>query len=266
MDSNQQEIALLHEAPGELIVKYQPIVLVIVRMFIKSGYFRGEEPREVIQTVNEKLLERIERIRDNYNGISKLRTYFSAVIRNLCLERIRKGRVAEVYRLMEEQDNSLSYSPDQLNRLIIRQELERLDTVLKLMYAQRQKIVLIVKALLRIPAREEEVQVLMEASHDSQLEESAAKLISGNFRSDREAFQHLSKLFNYVEGKQNGEDSIRKWIYVKEGEIIQLLNGNPPRANHTHETLRILFERYFHEKQPPSRDFRITMETGAGNI
>ncbi|HRY33089.1 MAG TPA: sigma-70 family RNA polymerase sigma factor [Bacteroidales bacterium] len=266
MDSNQEEIGLLHESPGELIVKYQPIVLVIVRMFMRSGYFRGEEPQEVIQSVNEKLLDRIERIRSNYNGISRLRTYFSAVIRNLCLERIRKGRVEEVYRLMEEQENSLSYSPDQLNRLIIRQELERLDTVLKLLYTQRHKIVLILKALLRIPAREEEVRLLLEAPVSQSLEESVAMLVRGDFRSDREAFQHLSRVFNFLEGKQNSEDSIRKWIYIREGEIIQLLNGDPPRANHNHETLRILFDRYFHEMQPPSRDFRIKTEASVRDI
>ncbi|MHC1706303.1 MAG: hypothetical protein AB9842_02145 [Bacteroidales bacterium] len=249
MDVNQQEICLLHQNPGELIVKYQPIVLVVVQVFMKSGYFRGEGKEEIVQQINEKLLERIEKIRQQYNGFAQLRTYFSAVVRNLCLEIIRKGRIRDVIRLVEEYDHNLSYSPDQLNRMIIDQELKRLDIILSMFYSLRPKLILCLKAIQRIPLNESDVLEYCRRPDFKGFEEECDFLQKAIGRNDKEIYRTLNQLFNKVEGKNTNLDATRKWISSKLEEVLTLLNGNPPRAYYNHETLKILLEKYFFDEK-----------------
>lgn len=249
MDVNQFEIGLLREDPGELIVKYQPIVIVIVQVYMRSGYFRGEEKEEIVQQINEKLLERIEKIRQQYNGMAQLRTYFSAVIRNLCLEIIRKGRNRDVLRLVEEYDHNLSYSPDQLNRMIIDQELQRLDLILAMFHKLKSKLVISFKAMLRMPLHEDDLLDYCKERDISEIEKEYEILMAGEAKNDKEVYRQLTVLFNYIECKNNSLDAVRKWVWIREEEVLKMLNGDPPRANHNHETLMILLERYFTEEQ-----------------
>jgi RNA polymerase sigma factor (sigma-70 family) len=257
MDGNQLEIGLLHKNPGELIVKYQPIVVVIVQVFMKSGYFRGEEKEEIVQQINEKLLSRIEKIRQQYNGIAQLRTYFSAVIRNLCLEIIRKGRNRDVIRLVQEYDHNLSYSPDQLNSMIINQELERLENILSMFVTLRIKMQISFKAILRIPVAEKELQEYCLNGDLNEIIGNSQAILSGSGRNDKEIYRSLTALFNTVENKSNSLDATRKWITTREDEVIELLNGNPPRAYYDQESFRILLERYFTREYDRMNGYRV---------
>lgn len=248
MDVNQYEIGLLHENPGELVVKYQPIVMVIVRVFMKSGYFRGEEKEEIVQCINEKLLERMGKIRMQYNGISRLRTYFSAVIRNLCLEMIRKGRNQYIQQLLEEQDHSLSYTPDQLGNLIIQQEMERLGFIMKMYHEEQERIEMFFLAMFQFPLPAMLFRRHFPPPYPPELRETVKVLLKGRIRSDRQVFRFLSVMVNHFQNKRNTSDALRKWMKTREEEILKLLNGDPPRACHDHETLMILLERYLYDR------------------
>lgn len=47
-------------------------------------------------------------------------------------------------------------------------------------------------------------------------------------------------------------DSLRRWSDRKINDIIQVLNGNPPKKSYTKESLKILIEYYFSNKMSES--------------
>ncbi len=73
-NGNQQDVKLLREQPRELIIKYQDIIHIIVKKYIASNMFLASEYEDIVQTVNEDLLSKSERIREQYNGMALLRT------------------------------------------------------------------------------------------------------------------------------------------------------------------------------------------------
>ncbi len=67
MWDNQEDINLLHNDPGGLIMKYQKIISIIVqKKLINPGYFKMCEKDDLTQTISEKLLEKIPSIKKNY--------------------------------------------------------------------------------------------------------------------------------------------------------------------------------------------------------
>ncbi len=235
---------MLMDRPGELIVKYQPLVQVVVQVFMKSGYFRGDEKEEIVQWVNLRLLDRIDRIRSQYSGISLLRTYFSSIIRNLCLEFIRKGKNQERVRMLNEDDHNLSYSPDHLKGMIIRQECQRLGLILNMFHHEKAKLLVCFKCLIRVPVTMKDIEAYALKTVPESICHPILQLRPDSGIPDRQLYQRLSVLVNHVEGRSGSADALRKFIWLREMEIIRLLNGEPPHACHNQETFRILLDRY----------------------
>ena len=128
MDRNKVEIQLLEKDPERLLLDYQGMIWAIVRKQHAKGLVKYYDQDDLFQEINKKLLERMHRIQKQFNNSSQLRTYFSRIIKNICLENIRK-----INHVMEPQadpygKNELSVEP--IDVFLIQQEYERFSRVI----------------------------------------------------------------------------------------------------------------------------------------
>lgn len=220
------------------------MVETIVRKYVRSGMFSGESHSDVVQTVNADLLERIHRIQVNYNGSTLLRTYVSAVIRNICLKLHKQGMYGKpadppvTEKLLTPVDMIDRYSVGQARRAywaIMQQfgrDLPKLTICLKLRY----QISLAKKDILRWYPECSPVLISQLMAHFG-----AHPL----HVTDKDAYAFVTPIFNVAERRNNTPDAIRKWTASKILEILNLLNSSIAHAAFDEESLRILVEDYF---------------------
>lgn len=240
----------MKENPGQFLVNYQEVICIVVRAFVKTRAIHESDHDDYIQFVNEKIWMRMEKIRSMYNGQSLVRTYMSVVIRNLVMEKMKEGSFSRVEDRAELYETTGSVQADQFYRLVIRQELERLDKILQTFPFQREKLEFCLKVFYRIPILKNEFMNFVKALKTSEKEGLWARFSLQSLVGERDHYQRLSDLFNLLEGHHNrSRDSIRKWIRWRLDMIINLMNGTPRQANYNEETIQILFEHYYSEKQ-----------------
>jgi|ERR1035437_3184124 RNA polymerase sigma factor (sigma-70 family) len=242
-----KDIDLLYNDIDKLIEKYQSTIEIIINKFIRSGYMKYADKDDLKQDINEELLLKIPKIKNNYNGTCSLNTYISAIIRNICLEKIRKIQTATKKLGPEVITEQIIYNsaPD---NLAMADELDRLKVILVLFDKQKAKFELCLKLLFRIPVCEEDICNYLEINKLDDFKNSFEILNNENTLTDNHLYDILTKIFNKKEKKYNSSDAIRKWIKARIDETIYLMNGNPKRANYDKESLKLLVELYFYKK------------------
>jgi RNA polymerase sigma factor (sigma-70 family) len=240
MHSNETDIRLLKEDPWKLLTRYQPVIRIIVKNLAYQGSVPKREIRDLIQDVNRKLVERLPRIVKGFNGQSQFRTYFSVVIRNLCLEELRKVRVVMEPESENYEQTSASITSD---RLLIRQEYERLQRALHLFGPEKPAIWISLRLLAELEVSPED---FLDFGSDPGPEERArlAGRINGALQAQKkDKIDVLCEVLNRLGGKPRNPESVRKWTASRLGELAALMNGNPPHAAYTPEILYILIEK-----------------------
>ena len=243
-DQNTREVTWLQKEPEKLLAHYQYIIESTVSRFISRGFFRAEEKMEVVQEINVELLEKkMARMREQYNGSVYLRTYFSRIVYNSCLE-IARGRKRQPQILSTEllaEETSAQLSP--IEALAIRDEMHRLEALLK---GRRQyyKLKLCFKLWVRSPLHREDWQFFDGPGTGSAIARLKEKG-NGPGLSEKEAFGLANELFNLLEKKETGADSLRRWVQQQAAHFIELLNGEPPISRYDQETFKTLLRYYF---------------------
>lgn len=261
MSENQSDLEMLEQNPGQLVLKYQPLIETIVNLFIRAGNFRAEGREEIIQHVNLTLLLKIDSIKKQYNGSSQLITYFSAVIRNICLQKVRDGDREILREAVPEYDVNIPYVDNKFNKMMLEQEYDLLEKLFRSYYKQRYKLELCMKLYFRIPFSFSDFSNYS-PEMDPEDYQRIAKTLEGPGVSDRLMFETLTPLMNRTESKDNTWDALRRWMDLKINEMVRIMNGNPLRANYNRETFQILVEKYYIEY-----DSRKTVRpAGAGKV
>jgi len=243
-NENHQDVKLLREQPRELIILYQDIIQIIVKKYIASKMFYPSDFEDVVQAVNEDLLSKSERIRDQYNGIALLRTYFSAIVRNSCLK-IYDKRKREIKVSPLGDEDPIVEETATMN-LAIEYDLERLKRIFKYYHKKREKVILCVKLYFRLKINKEDVIACFPACSDEDTLSFLDHFGTHYEKIDsKEVYRIVTPLLNKYEGKNNTVDAVRNWTEVRIREIIQLLNGNKRESAYDKESLRILTEKYF---------------------
>ena len=244
MTENDRDVELLRTDPRTLILKYQETIKIIVKKFIRDGFFKAPEFDDVVQDVNLALLGKIPSMQAQYNGISLFRTYFSVIVRNICLKyRQNIDRII----VAEEDENVSIETPVSIGEdFVLKDEARRLRTILILFDRHLPKLLICLKLHYRIPLEEKDVilwyprckkaDVEMLMSHFSRVFESMT---------DSEIFEIITPIMNENEGKKNTSDAVRKWTDSKIHEIVRLLNVKPHETTHNEETIKILIDDYF---------------------
>jgi hypothetical protein len=235
---------LLQSDPKGLILAYQGMIESIVWKFVKSGMFSHESIADVIQTVNTELLERIDRIQSNFNGSTLVRTYVSAVIRNICLKLYKQrlyGKLAD-----PEVKEYMFPAIDAIDRYSIEQARSVFRAIMQQFHRDMPKLTVCLKVHYHIGLQRKDImQWYPECSPDV-----ASRLIS-QFggepvrRPEKETYALITPVFNTAEKKNNLPDALRKWTESKILEILTLLNSSIPPAAFDDESLRPLVEDYF---------------------
>lgn len=248
-DLQEQELQWLRQEPGRLLTHYQFIVEATVTQFIARGFFAGEEKSELVQEINIQLLEKkLERIREQYNGSVYLRTYFSKVVYNSCLEIARRQKRQPRFLTEETLHETPGSGLDAYEQMAIRDELYRLEGFLRGLGARRMKSELCLKLFARLILKYLDIK-----AYDTAATKPAVEKIKSIFFqaydhfTDKEVYEQIVGLFNAFENKLTDGDSLRKWVSQLADRLIELLNGHPPVGAYSREVLAILLRLYYEQ-------------------
>ncbi|HNW73552.1 MAG TPA: hypothetical protein PKN44_07995 [Bacteroidales bacterium] len=244
--------------PGEYFIEYIPLIRnTVFHVLIVNCYYRMDQLDELVQKINELLLIREQKIIGSYKGKARFSTYLSVVIENMCRE-IRNSERKRRYRFVSFSDikdfkkisewmsarPASEISPSQ--KLMIKEAVSRLNTILRTYPVERDKIEFCLKAIFRIPIHFDDLK------HHSITDETMAVILThidamnnpDICKTKTQVYDRLTKVFGVLEQKSNTDDAIRKWIDEKISELIMLLNGDPPEYTFTRETFQYLFDYY----------------------
>ncbi len=231
---------LLKDDPAKLLVRYQPVIRIIVKKLAYQGYLPKREINDLMQDVNRKLVERMGRISRQYNYKSKFKTYFSVVIRNICLEEFRKLRlVAEPQADIYEQTSTESAT----DQLTIKQEYERLQRAFKLFGSERSALWVTLRCYADLEVRGDDFIGFEIDPGEAKRAQIAGAVNAAILLQKREKMEVLSAAFRFLEHKPRSADALRKWASSRFEELLVLMNGKPPRSAYTVEILFILIEK-----------------------
>ncbi len=243
--ANDVDIALLKDDPSALILRHQVTIRIIVKRFIESGMFQPSEFDDVVQHVNAKLLEKLPRIRAQYNGLSLFRTYISSIIRHECLD-LHASRESDIHteRLLADPPNPESANPD--NRLLIEHDVKVFRAIIRQFHDEMPKLLVCLKLVYRIPIEPKDILAWWPGCPEPD-RSAFLNAISEGGKSlpARERFALLRPIANGADNSHSSADSVRHWTDDRIHVILRLLNGSPPTSSHTPETLGILLEDFF---------------------
>ncbi|MCD6332577.1 MAG: sigma-70 family RNA polymerase sigma factor [Bacteroidales bacterium] len=242
MDQNELDILELHKNPGKLLIRYQPYIRMIIISYLNRGCGHRSDLEDMIQEVNRKLLERMPRIRDRFNGKSCFKTYFSVVIRNVFLEEVRKVHMVAEPPPTENYLNGLQDRPP--GELVIRQEIERLQRAISLFGNEGPLIRLTLRFLFNIELTPDDLTGFQLTDETGDGHELLYALNQFNSMLRKERLKVLSEILPRLGVKPRKPDALRKWFNSRFKGLLQLMNGDPPTSAYTGETLQILVEKW----------------------
>ncbi|MCB0607956.1 MAG: sigma-70 family RNA polymerase sigma factor [Lewinellaceae bacterium] len=246
MDPNAQEWHWLINSPEVLLKHYQPVIVAAVNRFVARGFFGPEERDELVQEVNLQLLEKkLGRMKEQYSGAVRLKTYFAKVVQNAVLEMIRSRRRQPDFLDEEALTHRQAEQLHADEKLIIRDELLRLEAALK-NWPNRYRTLLTFKIWTRSLLQRSDVQFYIGPATEAAIEK-LLRTCSSPYDNLNEGtvFNELVELFNALENKDTDGDSLRRWNNQQADRLIEILNGDPPVSRHTRESLRILLRMHF---------------------
>jgi len=243
--SNVTDIELLRTDPQALILRHQQTIRIIVKRFIASDMFQASEFNDLVQHVNTRLLEKLPRIRAQYNGLSLFRTYISSIIRHECLD-LYAARKSDpgVERLLTDPPNPESTHPD--TQLLIEHDVKVFRAIIRQFHDEMPKLLLCLKIVYRIPVERQDLLAWWPGCLEPELTASVGAINEGQkLMPARDRFAVLRPIANKADNSNSTADSVRHWTDDRMRIILKLLNGSPPTSAHTPETLGILIEDYF---------------------
>jgi RNA polymerase sigma factor (sigma-70 family) len=254
MTDNEKDFRLLQEHPDRFILKYQSLIETIVNTFIRSGYFNYGDRKDLVQYVNEELFLRLEKIEKQYNFSTLLKTYVSAIIRNLCFEKVRK-KMRSIHEEEIEYARNISSENNSLHDMVIKEEIKKLHYILQMFCKSRAKLELCMKIIFRIKIQPDDFEKYCSKIPEKDILIHTEMLNSGQLKTDKMIYEYITPFFNLCEGTQNTTDAIRKYIKARTNEIIELLNK--AHSRYDEETLQILFEKYYTSDFPKQNNTNI---------
>jgi hypothetical protein len=243
---NQRDIDLLHHNPNLLILELQDLIDIIIYKFVKSRKFNNDEHQDIKQQINIALLNKVENIQKQYQGKSLLRTYFNVIIRNICNDILRHTKKS-MY-LYDENELKAEEGYEGIDPLILEEEMMRLRKIVDLYYSQKYKLVLCLKLKYKLAISNEDFKNVHKNINRKEINKFMDFIEPYSECTDQKIFEGLTYVLNKFEHKRNTPDSLRKWIFDKINEIIDILNGDPPTSNYDKETLQILFEKCYYKE------------------
>lgn len=259
MRTNAEEVHLLFEDPGKLILQYERMIYAIVQLQIGKGMIAREDKNEVVQYVFDALFERLANIREQYNGQALLRTYCAAVIRNLCKDWARVNRRDQCVRLVREVAMDPYGGINPLYQTVIQDEMRYFGKILSMFGPASAKLVLFLKAYFRLPLYSCDLLAYAPSMPEEEVDKYLQLLGHAKKTKDLEVYYILYDLVLRFEYRQNSPDAVRKWVKARILDIVRLMN-NGRSTRYEPETIQILAERFFMGNAMDSRGLSFTQQ------
>jgi hypothetical protein len=248
-DANQEDMYLLYNAPERLLDKYQYFIEFIVESYVKSGYIWPEEKKDVIQNINAKLWQDgITKMQEKYDRRTLVKTYLGVVLKGYCNNEYRRlNTKAQALNQKSKPLRSWYKTSENMNfSLYIEQEKKFLEKLLLLFGKSAAKLKLCLKLYYYIPICSEDILNYHPEVAPALLHEALYKLHQDFVQKElKELFGVIVTIVNDKEKKDIAADSLRRWTKDKIDELIELINGQPPRRFYDEETLGTLLHYYF---------------------
>jgi RNA polymerase sigma factor (sigma-70 family) len=248
----RENIELLFRDASEYLERNQSVVRCIAMKFKGSGLFTGCQIDDVVQHVNERMLtDVLEKMKSQYRPLCRLQTYFSKIVRNLCLE------YAEICNKRNLQERKVDFSRAQIGtqettsaEVAFAEIFKQLEALMKLYGSRRFRIELFFKISLRLGITEDDVLRCYPTCSKTMLNKFRSSFYHTSARhitKDSELYARLIPLVNELEGTGSTADALRKCVNRKFDEIADILNVSPINAALTRETVKLLLEKYYLE-------------------
>lgn len=239
---------LLRTDAHALVVEYQETIRIIVRTFIRSGLFSRGEYEDVVQAVSERFLRALPAISKQFNGSTLVRTYVSAVLRNICLQIARKQKKDRANLPILEDCLSDPPARDQHThtRTFVGLEIAAFRAIVTQYGKDRGKLLFMLKLRYRLAITAHDILSWMPACSPID-QRTLLSAFGGEYsaKTDMEIHQVLFPIAQKARAKGVTPDYFRSWTKARINEILSILNGSPPISAHTEETLRLLVEDFF---------------------
>jgi len=218
---------LLKNHPQTVVLVYREYIKKF--LIFKSAHADPTEREDIFQEILARLIEdKIYKIREkydfNFHKISSFTSYFMVTVRNIYIDIIRERNVRPltaggVQEIGDVAD--LHGDKKMIDRLLINEELTKLQTILVLYYKIRARLELCLKFKYRIPVTRHDIEKCFPNCREEDI-----KTLTQDFTTakDKRVFEKILSVFNYHEARENKSDTLRKWVNVKVDEIIMHLN------------------------------------------
>jgi hypothetical protein len=206
--------------------------------------FHPSEFDDIVQHLNKEILEKFNRIREQYNGISLFRTYFSNIVRHACLN-LHTKRQSEPAFLDFDGTANIMEPESAESKLLIEHDILVFRAIMGQFHSERAKLLLCLKLMYRLPVAKRDVVHWWPNCPETDIIPLLSAIgVGGTGLTHKDVFALLQPLVNKAEMNHTSADSIRHWVDARITLILRLLNGSPPTSAHNRETLGILFEDY----------------------
>ncbi len=229
----------------EIIKSFEEWIDFTINRYCTFNSIYPYEKKDLKQFINIRLIEDLPKIKVNYEGKSKLKTYMIAVTLNLSREFKKKNCTKSITMANDKTTSSKAFYIDDFNNIeksiYIKAEIEQLKIAIAIFGSKSHKIKL---AILVYYGLTIDKSVLFAYCKDNALTETfLPKLNKGIEINKKTTISILTQLFNDTENKTNTDEATRKWISRTLEEIVKLLNIG--LSKHTKETLGVLLEMAF---------------------
>jgi DNA-directed RNA polymerase specialized sigma24 family protein len=235
------EFELFRKDPHSLLMLYQGLIQSIVYFYIEQGMFSVHQKEDIVQSVNLEILKRIPSIQQHFNGSALLRTYFSAIVRNICIHMGKKYVVKPVP--LHSLPGGDADGGLQTDRYSIQQARSVFGAILVQLGPYEPKLRICLNLRYRHPLTREDILHWWPGCGNREMNNLLA-MFGGDYRhlEEKEIYPKIVPYFNAAEGKVSGNDAMRKWTASKIQIILRLLQTAFPGSNFDEEVVRILFE------------------------
>jgi len=248
--SNETDLQLLMNNPGEYVAGKQNVIDVVVSRYIRYGFIPAAEKDDAIQFINLNLLDGIiQKMQWQYNPEFFLSTYLAAIINNLCKEYVVKLRKEKLTVSYDDYSSSNVSFDDASYGILLEEELNRLEMILKLYNRKRSRLILSLKLYFRMPILPGELEAYAKENYPERTpflpETDPAKLSN---LTDTALFEVYGQFLDGSDDPRKAGANLKRWVYFKMAEIVDLLNGENHGGGYQAETFQILFEKFCQEK------------------
>jgi len=242
--------SLLYEEPGTLTIIYSNLI----RRYVNKKHSEKNEIEEIVQEIIMHLLNsKIKGIKKRFDfsdpSFPTFTSYFMVTVRNTYIDIVRRElkRKSLIENNMDIEMYRDSKKAMAINSLIIEEEINKLNVIMKLYHKSAPKLTLALKVKYRVTIDDSDIISCFPDCSKNDMD-----LLRGNanlFFKNKKSMERIASVVNKYEGKSNNPDSLRRWTSIKVEEIKRHMNNIHPESPYNNATISDLIILFYKWKE-----------------